>query len=198
MLTADGGRRGVFLDRDGTISEEVGFVNDIGRFRLIARSAAAIRRLNDANMPVLVATSQSGIARGLFDEALLQEVHETMKSLLAAEGARVDGIYVCPHHPSDGPPPWRRDCDCRKPRPGLLLRGARDHGLALAGSYMIGDKAVDIETAHNAGTTGILVLTGYGRGEMRYRIPHIDVTPAHVADDLFDAVEWILRREEKQ
>ncbi len=192
---AGGGRRAVFLDRDGTLNEEVGFLDAVDRLRLIPRAAEAIRRLNEAGLPVLVVTSQSGIARGLFDVARLDEIHAALRAHLAQAGARLDGIYVCPHHPREGVPPWRRECDCRKPRPGLLRRAAREHGVDPASSYMIGDKAADIETARNAGATGILVLTGYGAVE-KARIP-VHAPPDHVAADLFEAVRWILQREEE-
>ena len=187
--------RGIFLDRDGTISEEVGFVDRLDRFRLLPGAPGAIRRINQSGFLAIVVTNQSGVARGLFDEAFVTRVHERLAEWLAREGARLDGIYVCPHHPSEGTPPLRADCDCRKPRPGLLARAARDHDVDLSSSYMIGDKAIDIETAHNAGATGVLVLTGYGAGDLRDRLPGAPAQPAFVAQDLPGAVEWILARE---
>ena len=188
-------RRAIFLDRDGTISEEVGFVDRLDRFHLLPRAAAAIRRINDSGFLAILVTNQSGVARGLFDEALVDAIHERLARWLAAEGARLDAIYACPHHPSEGKPPYRADCDCRKPRPGLLARAAREHDVDLSSSYMIGDKASDIETARNAGAQGILVRTGYGEGELRDRIPQSSAQPAFVADDLHGAVEWILSKE---
>jgi len=125
----------------------------------------------------------------------VNRVHERLAEWLSQEGARLDGFYVCPHHPSEGKPPYRADCDCRKPRPGLLTRAARDHDVDLSSSYMIGDKAIDIETARNAGATGVLVLTGYGAGDLRDRLPRASAQPSFVAKDLPDAVEWILARE---
>ncbi len=190
------GRRGIFLDRDGTISEEVGFIDRIERFHLLPRAAEAIRRINGSGFLALLVTNQSGVARGLFDEALVAAVHSRLTGWLASEGARLDGIYVCPHHPREGKPPYRTDCDCRKPRPGLLARAAREHDVDLSSSYMIGDKAADIETARNAGAAGILVLTGYGQQDLRDRIPRSAAAqPVFVATDLLDAVQWILVKE---
>jgi D-glycero-D-manno-heptose 1,7-bisphosphate phosphatase len=142
-------------------------------------------------------TNQSGIARGLFDEPLLQLVHQKLAALLSQEAARLDGIYACVHHPDVGEPPWRADCDCRKPRPGLLLRAAAEHGVDLSRSYMVGDTALDIEAARRVGATGVLVLTGYGKGELIFRMKQRGLAPAHVAPDLLDAVEWILERERR-
>ncbi len=188
-------RPAIFMDRDGTVSEEVGYVNHIDRYRLLPRSAEAIRRANDEGWLVFVVTNQSGIARGLFDQALLDRVHATLTRWLQERGARLDGIYVCRHHPKEGSPPWRADCECRKPRPGLLLQAAREHGVDLASSYVVGDTVLDLEAASNAGATGILVQTGYGKGDLEFRIRPRGLEPAHVAADLLDAVTWILARE---
>lgn len=188
-------RRAIFMDRDGTVSDEVGYVNDLGRYRLLPGSAEAIRRINRSGFLAFVITNQSGVARGLFDETLLRQVNETLTRWLLEEGARLDGIYVCPHHPDVGEAPWRQQCECRKPRPGLLRQAAREHDVDLSASYMIGDTVLDIEAARNAGATGVLVLTGYGKGDLKYRMAQRGLTPAHVAADLLEAVEWILDRE---
>lgn len=186
-------RRGIFLDRDGTVCEEVGFLDRPERLRLLPGAAGAIRRINGSGFLAILVTNQSGVARGLFDAAALDRVHERLAEALGAEGAHLDAIYVCPHHPTEGAPPYRADCDCRKPRPGLLARAAREHGLDLPSSYMIGDKAIDIETARNAGAAGILVLTGYGR-QHRESLAAGTEQPVFVAEDLPRAVEWILER----
>ncbi len=182
------------MDRDGTLTEEVGYVNHPRRLRLLPRSAEAIRRLNAARVAAIVVTNQSGIARGYFSEEVLQAVNATLVERLKDEGAYLDAIYVCPHHPSEGAPPYRRDCDCRKPRPGLLRRAAADHGLALERSALVGDKPSDLTAARAVGATGVLVLTGYGLGEWEYRRAAFPVAPDHVAEDLLDAVEWFLAR----
>jgi D-glycero-D-manno-heptose 1,7-bisphosphate phosphatase len=182
----------VFIDRDGTLTEEVGYVNHPSRLRLLPRSAAAVRRLNAAGVAAVLATNQAGIARGYFSQEVLDDVQATLVALLEREGARLDGLYVCVHHPTAGQPPFRADCDCRKPRPGLLRRAAGDLDLDLGASAVVGDKPSDLEAARAVGARGVLVLTGYGRGEWEYRQARFAVKPDHVAGDLLDAVEWLL------
>jgi D-glycero-D-manno-heptose 1,7-bisphosphate phosphatase len=174
----------VFLDRDGTINEEMGYINHLSRLVLLPRAGAAIRRLNNRGLKVVVVTNQSGAARGYFPASLVQEVHERLKSLLAADGARLDAIYACLHSPDEG-------CDCRKPKPALIQQAARDLDLDLSRSYAVGDRYKDLETAANAGVKGILTLTGYGRGEYEHFGRDWKIKPAYLAQDLLDAAEWI-------
>ncbi len=188
-------RPAVFMDRDGTISEEVGYVNHISRYRLLPRSLEAIRLINEAGLLAIVTTNQSGVARGYFGQDLVEAVHARLRSLAAGAGARLDGIYYCPHHPAEGSPPWRAACVCRKPKPGMILKAAGDHGIDLGRSYVIGDSVVDMEAGAAAGVRGILVLTGYGRGLVEHQRGRFKAPPAHTADDLLDAVRWILGRE---
>jgi D-glycero-D-manno-heptose 1,7-bisphosphate phosphatase len=188
------GAPAVFIDRDGTLSEEVGYVNHPKRLRLLAGSGEAVRLLNRAGLPAVVITNQSGVARGYFSEEVLHAVNAELLAQLKAQGAFLDGLYVCPHHPREGKPPYRTRCDCRKPKPGLLLRAARELGLDLAASYMVGDKIADVAVGRRARVTSILVLTGYGLGEWEYRRPHGRWKPDHVAEDLLGAVRWILAR----
>jgi D-glycero-D-manno-heptose 1,7-bisphosphate phosphatase len=183
-----------FIDRDGTLTEEVGYVNHPKRLRLLPRSAEAIRQLNAAGLAAVVTTNQTGVARGYFSEEVLHAVNDELVSQLKREGAQLDGIYVCPHHPTEGEPPFRARCDCRKPRPGLLLRAASELGLDLPASTVIGDKPSDVLAARRVGARGVLVLTGYGLGEWEYRRDQFPAKPDHVAGDLLDAVEWILAR----
>ncbi len=178
-------RRAVFLDRDGTLCEEMGYLNHISRFRMYPFAAPAIRRLNAAGLPVMVVTNQSGVARGIFPESLVHLVHEKLVAELAASGARLDGIYFCPHKTED-------TCGCRKPHPGMLERAAREHALDLAGSYVVGDRYADLEMAHEAGGRGILVLTGYGRGEYELHRSEWPRQPHGVAENLSVAVDMIL------
>lgn len=188
------GSPGVFLDRDGTVCEEVGYVNHVTRCRLLPRSAQAIRRLNEAGLKVAIVTNQAGVARGYFTEEMITSVHERLRGLLSEAGARVDGIYYCAHHPSAGEPPYRAECDCRKPRPGMILRAARDIGIDLERSFIVGDSSRDVDAGAAAGVSPVLVLTGYGRGEWEHQRSRFHSTPLHVAEDLLDAVEWILQR----
>ncbi|PYM13242.1 MAG: D,D-heptose 1,7-bisphosphate phosphatase [Candidatus Rokuibacteriota bacterium] len=185
-------RPAVFIDRDGTLTDEVGYVNHPSRLRLLPRSAEAIRRLNRAHVAAVVVTNQAGVARGYFSEDVLDAVNTTLVMQLKAAGAHLDGLYVCAHHPTEGEPPWRVDCDCRKPKPGLLLRAAADLGLDLASSTIVGDKASDLAVAPRVGAQSVLVLTGYGLGEWAYRRASFPVEPDHVAGDLLDAVDWVL------
>jgi len=187
-------RPAVFLDRDGTINEQMGYINHLSRFHLLPGAARAIARLNRAGIPVVVVTNQSGLARGYFPAQLLDEVHAFMVRELAREGAHVDGIYVCPHHPEAKVDLYRQACRCRKPDTGLLIRAARDLDLDLERSFMVGDRWSDVHCGHRAGAAPILVLTGYGRGDLVHVGPEQDLQPAHVAEDLAGAVDWILTR----
>jgi D-glycero-D-manno-heptose 1,7-bisphosphate phosphatase len=185
-------RPAVFIDRDGTLTEEVGYVNHPSRLRLLPRAAEAVRRLNTAGVAAVVVTNQAGIARGYFSEDVLRAVNDTLATQLARAGARLDGLYACVHHPSEGQAPYRARCECRKPRAGLLRRAAVELGLDLARSTMVGDKASDLVPGHAVGAAAVLVLTGYGLGEWEYRRSHFAVEPDHVAGDLLDAVDWAL------
>jgi D-glycero-D-manno-heptose 1,7-bisphosphate phosphatase len=150
-------------------------------------AAAAIRRLNEAELPVIVVTNQSGVGRGYFPESLVHTVHELMTQQLASGGAKLDAIYYCPHTGSDG-------CDCRKPKAGLLERAAREHALDLTQSFVVGDRYGDIELAHHVGARGVLVRSGYGAGEILWHSANWSVAPDFVADDLAAAADWILRQ----
>jgi len=189
------GNRAVFLDRDGTINEEVGYVNHIERFFLLPRVSQAIRLLNQHGWKAVVVTNQSGVARGYFPESLVCQVHEKMQKLLGNEGAHLDRVYYCPHHPDIGVPPYRQKCRCRKPATGMIEEAMKELALDLSQSYMVGDRGVDIEFAHQIGAKAILVLTGYGKGEWEYSGTQWKVKPDHVAQDLFEAVQWILLQE---
>ena len=189
--------RAVFLDRDGTINQEVGYVNHVERFALLPRTGEAIRLLNQRGLKVVVVTNQSGVARGYFPESLVGLVHEKMRDLLMKDGAHLDGLYYCPHHPDVGSPPYRQKCRCRKPETGLIEEAVKELDLDCSRSYMVGDRGADIEFAHRVGAKGILVLTGYGRGEWEYCREGWKVKPDHVCADLYESVRWILLQESK-
>ena len=182
----------MFIDRDGCLTGEVGYVNHVSRIRLLPRTGEAVRRLNQAGVPAVMVTNQAGIARGYFSEDVLHAVNAEMVRQLAAQGARLDALYVCTHHPHEGQPPYRAVCDCRKPRPGLLQRAARELALDLAASVMGGDRISDVAVGQAVGAAGVLVLTGYGRGEWEHQRHEWTVKPDHVAEDLLDAVAWVL------
>lgn len=186
---------GVFLDRDGTVTEEVGYVNHPSRLRLLPGAAEGIRALNQAGVPVILATNQAGVARGYFAEELLIEVLGDLERMLENLGARLDAAYYCPHHPTVGPEPYRQACNCRKPKPGMLLRGAAELGLDLGRCYAVGDKISDVAFAHSVGARGIMLLTGYGLGELTYQRGAWRQEPDFIAEDLAAAAQWILERE---
>lgn len=182
----------VFIDRDGTMSEEVGYVNHLSRFKLLQNTAAAIKMLNDAGILAIVATNQAGVARGYFVEDMIGKVHEKLKNELARAGAHLDAIYYCPHHPSAGKPPYRTDCDCRKPRPGMILKAKDEFDIDLKRSYMIGDKISDVEFGQKLGLKSVMVMTGYGIGEYEHQRQDWKTTPDFMAEDLLGAVKWII------
>ena len=185
-------RPAIFIDRDGTLSHEVGYVNHVSRFRPFAFAPDAVRLVNRSGFAAVLVTNQAGVARGYFPESLIGEVHASLTETLAAGGARLDGIYYCPHHPSAGEPPYRRDCDCRKPRPGLLHRAAADLDLDLARSYVVGDRHGDLQLAWKVGARAVLVKSGYGLGELTYHAPSWPRQPDIVAENLLEAVSRIL------
>ena len=181
-------KRAVFIDRDGTLSEEVGYINHPSRFLLFPYAAGAVKLLNDHEWLAVIITNQAGVARGYFDEAMIQTVHDNLKRDLQSAGARIDGIYYCAHHPSVGEPPYRQDCDCRKPKPGLIKRAAIDLNIDVQQSWMIGDRYSDIELARNAGVRAALVLSGYGRGEWENQRSSWQHQPDLIAENLFEAI----------
>ncbi|HVQ38302.1 MAG TPA: HAD family hydrolase [Pyrinomonadaceae bacterium] len=185
-------KRAVFIDRDGTISEEVGYINHPSRFRVFSYSAAAIKRLNDNGWLAILVTNQAGVARGYFSEEMIQTVHSKLSDELKSSDAKLDAIYYCAHHPSVGVPPYRFDCDCRKPKPGLITRAARDFDIDIRESWMVGDRYSDIELARNAGLKSAFVLSGYGRGEWEHQRDSWIEQPDLVAENLLETVELII------
>ena len=183
---------GIFLDRDGTINEEADYLTSPDGIRLISGSADAIRDANNLGLKVIVITNQSGIARGLLTEQQLSEVHNSLVAKLRDRGAHIDAIYYCPHHPEFGPAQYRMECDCRKPNTGMLDRAVKEFNIDLKKSFIIGDKMTDMQTGNNAGTTTVLVLTGYGKQELELCHQHharID----YVAENLLDAMRYVKR-----
>ena len=188
--------RAVFLDRDGTINEEVGYLDDLDKLVILPGTPAAIRLINESGMKAVVVTNQAGVAKGYFSEEFVRKTHDRISEILAAEGAFIDRFYYCPHHPTAGTGIYLDACNCRKPLPGMLLQAAEDLQIDLPRSYLIGDMPRDMEAAAAAGATGILVRTGYAGGlpETSPAAPSsgTTATPAHIADDILDAVQWIM------
>jgi D-glycero-D-manno-heptose 1,7-bisphosphate phosphatase len=187
-------RAAVFLDRDGTVTCEKGYINHVDRLALYPRSAQAIKRLNDAGVPVVLATNQAGVARGYFPFELVDKVHARLGELLAEQGARLDGIYFCPHLDGGKVAPYNVACNCRKPGTGLIERATADLDLDPTASFMVGDKISDVALGKKFGGCGVMVRTGYGRGEYEYFRDTWTVEPDFTGDDLFDVVEWILKQ----
>ncbi len=185
-------RPAIFMDRDGTLSHEIGYVNHASRFQLFPWAVDAVRLVNRAGWAAVLVTNQAGVARGYFPESVIHEVHGRVQAALAGGDARLDGLYVCMHHPSAGEPPYRQECECRKPRPGMLLQAQRELDLDLARSWVVGDRHGDLQVAWNAGARGALVKSGYGLGEWVHHAPRWPRQPDLVVEHLLEAVERIL------
>jgi D-glycero-D-manno-heptose 1,7-bisphosphate phosphatase len=184
--------RAVFVDRDGTMIEDVGYLERIERLKLFPYTVDAIRLLNRAGFKVVVVTSQAGVANGIVTEEFLVQAHDAIGRKVADAGGRIDAFYYCPHLPTAAVEKYRTDCDCRKPKPGMIHSAARDLSLDLSGSYLVGDRWRDIEMGQAAGVTGILVETGYGKTEASRRPDNIK--PVTVVANLIEATTWILRK----
>jgi D-glycero-D-manno-heptose 1,7-bisphosphate phosphatase len=182
---------GVFLDRDGTLIEESGYLDTLDRLQFFPYTVDAVRLLNRAGMRVAVITNQSGIARGLVREAFVAEAHRAISDRLAAGGAAVDGYYYCPHHPDAAVAEYRQDCDCRKPRAGMLRRAASELEIDPARSFVVGDRWADVSAAREFGARSVLVRTGYGR--ISEANPRGGVSSDATTDNLMGAIAWILQ-----
>ncbi|MBM3307177.1 MAG: HAD family hydrolase [Candidatus Eisenbacteria bacterium] len=185
------GRPAVFLDRDGTITVERGHVTRPEDLELLAGAAEAIRALNEAGVLAVLVSNQSGVARGLMTEDDLSVVHSRLEGLLHERGARLDAAYYCPHFRGGSVERYTRDESCRKPAVGMVERAAREHGIDLSASYVIGDALTDIALAQRAGMLGVLVLTGKGETELR-AAGERGIVVERTAGDLRAAVEWAL------
>lgn len=184
----------IFLDRDGTINEYIRFLSNKEDFKLITGSAKAIQKINNSEYLCVVITNQPIIARGDSTVENLNDIHKKMDTLLGNEGAYIDGLYYCPHHPDKGfegeVPELKIDCECRKPKTGMLIQAAKDFNIDLTESILIGDTTLDIQCAKNAGIKSILVLTGEGGLDGKF-----DASPDYIAKDLLEAVDIVLERE---
>lgn len=187
-----GNRPVVFLDRDGTLNVERGYIENLNDLKLLPDAALAVARLNDAGVAVIVITNQSGPARGLYPESHVQDLHRNLEGQLARENALLDAIYYCPHHVKGVVEQYSFACDCRKPKTGMIDRAYSEFPqLDRKRGYMVGDLITDIELAHNAGLKSILLRSGHGE-EMIARRQSWTVEPFRIADDVLVAVNWIL------
>jgi D-glycero-D-manno-heptose 1,7-bisphosphate phosphatase len=188
-----GNKRAVFVDRDGTIIEDTGYISSSKEVSFIPGSIAAVKRLNQAGFQVIVITNQSGVARGIFSEDRLQTVDKHIQKHVLSGGAHIDAFYYCPHHPEHGVYPYRQACECRKPEPGLIKKAAREHQIDLSRSFMVGDHSCDIQAGKKAGVRTVFVLTGHGSREKE----KLAERPDHTAANLSAAVDWILKEDKK-
>ena len=182
--------RAVFIDRDGTLIEEVGYLDRVERVALYPWSIDAVRALNRAGLCVVMVTNQSGVARGFFSEAVVEGVHRHIADLLEAGGAHIDAYYYCPHHPDGKVKPYAQACDCRKPGRGLVDRAVRELGIDPAASFVVGDRWLDVALARAVGGRGVLVRTGYGATEETR--PPEGLRADAITHNLIEAVSWIL------
>lgn len=182
----------VFLDRDGTLNEEAGYISDLSQLRLIPGAADAVALLNRAGVACILATNQTGAARGYYSEQHIRDLNHRLVALLAAGGARLDALYYCPHLKEGTVSPYAIECSCRKPAAGMVERAFQEHPLLDRGrAYVVGDKATDVELARNCQAKGVLVTTGYGQRVLdgSYQWP---VQPDFIAGEIGQAVSWIL------
>lgn len=185
-------RPAVFLDRDGTLNEEVGYLSRPEDLALIPGAGAAVRRINQAGMAAVVISNQSGVARGYFDEVTLGSIHQRLREELEKVGASLDGIYYCPHHPEGVVEEYRKECGCRKPEIGMIRKAVQELAVELSNSYMVGDHIKDIRLAVNAGMRSVMIMTGHGKDVWARAGEAEQSLPDHVAEDLAAAVDWIL------
>ena len=187
-------KRAVFLDRDGTINRDVGYPNSYDMVEIYPYSFSAIRKINEAGFLSIVVTNQSGIGRGFIEEKNLFDIHRKLRIDFAKRKAIIDGIYHCPHYEQSEIPEYAKDCDCRKPKPGMAHQAVRDFHIDTTKSYMIGDKAEDILFGINIQATSILLMTGFGQKSLS-RLKEAGIEPAYIAENLAEAVDWIMDRE---
>ena len=179
------------MDRDGVLNHEVGYISRMDQLSLISGAAEAVKRLNDAGLPVVVVTNQAAVARGICSEDQVRAVNQALSEQLSAGGAHISRFYYCPHHPTAGIGEYLVDCQCRKPKPGMLLQAASDLGLELTECIMVGDQLSDLEAGWQAGCRTVLVDGGLDK-DSRQRLASSLRQPDLVVDDLVCAVEWIL------
>lgn len=186
-------RPAIFLDRDGTVTDEVGYINHISRARIYPFAPEAVRMLKSTGLPVIIVTNQSGVGRGYFTEEIVREVHRMVQDTLTAAGTSVDAFYYCPHHPSAVLENYRQECRCRKPGTGMPEAAAEQFGIDLRRSYVIGDTYRDMKMGFEIGARTILLMTGYGRGEFEYCRELWPRIPDLTAENLLEAAKLILQ-----
>ena len=180
----------IFLDRDGTINKEDGYITRVDQLHLYEGAVPALKLLNSMGYRIVVVSNQAGVAKALLTEQALREINSALLSMLKAQGVLIDALYYCPHHPDAVVPEYKKVCECRKPNTGMIRRAELELQVTARSAYMIGDKLTDIELAVNFGGKGILLMTGYGSVEIKKLDPHKH-KPVYIAQDILDAVQWI-------
>ncbi|MEE2821484.1 MAG: HAD family hydrolase [Acidobacteriota bacterium] len=194
-------QRAIFLDRDGTLIEEIGHLHQIQDVCVYPETYQAVRKINESEFLAIVVTNQSAIARGFLTEKELEEIHLFIQNDFRQEEAWIDAFYYCPHHPEAGTESYTRECPCRKPKPGMLLQAAEELNLALSPSHMIGDKLIDVEAGHRAGCQSVLIKSEHNT-KMQQHLDEEKVStsshenplqiPDHIASNILGAVDWIM------
>lgn len=187
-MTEDSRRAGVFVDRDGTLIKEVGYLSRLEQIEVLPRVPEAIQLLRREGLKVAVVTNQSAVARGIITEDNLQQIHKELAAQLARRGAFLDGIYYCPHHPTEGMAPYRISCGCRKPNVGLAERAAAELDLDVSRSYVVGDQSGDMELAARIGAKGILIKSGDGVGGGQKSAAGFSAVK-----DFWEAAQWVIQ-----
>lgn len=183
----------IFLDRDGTINRESGYINNIAMFEFLPGAVDALRLLKNSGWQLIVITNQAGIARGYFSEDFLFGLHKYMQEQLKIQNAEVDAIYYCPHHPEVGSFPYRKDCNCRKPKTGLIDRALVENEIDIANSFMVGDRYSDIKTGSASNIKTVFIRSGYGRGEWEKDHLIWDTKPDFIYDNILEFAQSIAK-----
>lgn len=194
-MISDKSKPAVFLDRDGTIIKEVGYIDSPEKISLIPRADEAIRSLQESGFKIIVVSNQSGVAHGYFDEDTVRLINERVSDIFASKSAVIDAFYFCPHHPDFGNQDYKKDCECRKPKPGMILQAVEEHRIDLSNSIMIGDKFTDVKTGKNLNLLSILVLTGFGTKEYQtIKAMGLQPEPDFVAENIYEAALIIKKK----
>jgi D,D-heptose 1,7-bisphosphate phosphatase len=185
--------RAAFIDRDGNLIHEVGYMSSLGRIKFYKRSVKAVKYLKDRGYKVIVVTNQSGVARNYIKESFVKKAHAKINGMLKKYGLAIDAFYYCPHHPTKAViKKYLKDCDCRKPKTGMIKAAVKKFNIDLAQSFTIGDKLTDVHLGKNAGTKTALVMTGYGRQEKELIKTGYD-RPDIIAKDFYQAVRMLVK-----